>query len=139
MSLTDDALNYLGLGGKVDVANQTFTDPSYADCVGKLAELLTALAAAEASCAAFTGLLVGEVPSVGLDTWATIIAGAACYTAYSNYTDKASALAQCLSNVDAQASNAVATAGATIASNLDAVSQQAVAMSEQQGGTTATA
>ena len=67
-----------------------------------------------------------------------IVAGAACYVAYSNYTDKAAALAQCLSNVDAQASNAVSTAGATIAANLESVSQQAVAMSEQQGGSTAT-
>jgi hypothetical protein len=138
VSLTDDALNYLGLGGKVDVANQTFTDASYADCVGKLAELLVALGATETACGAFTGLLVGEVPSLGADTWATLLAGAACYEAYSTYTDKAQALAQCLANVDSQASNSVASAGSTIASNLQTVSQQAVAMSEQQGGSTAT-
>lgn len=138
MSTTDDALNYLGLGGKVDVANQTFTDATYADCVGSLAELLVALAAFDSTCGAFSGLLIGEIPSVGADTFATIVAGAACYLAYRAYTDKVQALAQCLANVDAQASNAVASAGATIATNLEAVSQQAVAMSEQQGGSTAT-
>lgn len=139
MSLTDDALNYLGLGGKVDVGSQSFTDPSYANCVGALAELLTALAAAETACAAFTGLLVGEIPSLAADTWATILAGAACYEAYSTYSDKAQALAQCLASVDQPTSSQISSAGATIAANLETVSGQAVAMQEQQAGGTATA
>lgn len=123
----------------MDAANQTFTDATYADCVGKLAELLVALGAAESACGAFTGLLIGEVPSVGINRFGTMVAGPASYVPNSNYTDKAQALARCLANVDAQVSNAVSPAGTTIAANLESASQQAVAISEQQAGGTATA
>lgn len=134
MSLVDDALNYAGIGDIVDASSGTFTDASYAGCADALAAYIGAIAALEGSCAAFTGLLVGEVPSLGADTWATIVAGAACYVAYKNYVEKATALANCIASVDQQRSASLSSAASTTDQNLDAVAEQAVAMGEQQQG-----
>jgi hypothetical protein len=135
VSLVDDALNYAGLSGIVDASSQSFTDNSYAGCTDALVDYLTAIAGLEAGCGAFAGLLVGEIPSLGADTFATILAGAACYEAVKNLVAKSEALANCISSVNAQTSAALASAAQTIDANLETVAQQAVAMQEQQGDT----
>jgi hypothetical protein len=123
------------LGGIVDASSQSFTDTSYAGCTDALVEYLTAIAALDAGCGAFAGLLVGEVPSLGADTFATILAGAACYAAVKNFVAKSEALANCIASVNGQASAQLSSAAQTIDANLETVAQQAVAMQEQQGDT----
>src|SRR5436190_24095197 len=62
MSLVDDAVNYAGLSDIVDASSQTFTDSSYDGCASALADYITAIAALEAGCGAFAGLVLGEIP-----------------------------------------------------------------------------
>jgi ethanolamine ammonia-lyase small subunit len=133
MSAQDDALAYMGLSNLVDLSSQSFTVADYnASCGGTLAEYLAALADAVSTCGKLVPLLVGEVPTDGLDTPATIIQGAKCYMAYRTYIEKSKALSNCLSAVDGATASKIASAADTISSSLDQTAQQAQAMVDQQ-------
>jgi hypothetical protein len=139
MPLADEALAYLGLSEIVDASSGSFTDDQYSGCANALAQYLTALAAVDASCGAFAGLLVGEVPTAGLDTWATIVAGATCWTLYKTYTEKATALANCLSSAAPEVASTAMSQASIINSNIDQVAADTVALADQQGWSPATA
>src|SRR3981081_4657174 len=103
MSDISAAMSYLGVADIVQASGTeaTFIDAAWAGCSDALANVVYYYALTLATCGPTVALVVGEVPTAGLDTPAAVGAGAACVDELRNYIQACYALGQCLGSVDA--------------------------------------
>ena len=127
MSTTlEDVMRFAGIIDIVDYTSGTFSQPGYESCQGSLDTYVSRAREALAVCGSAAGLLAGEVPTVGLDTPATITAVLACGGEVFAYKNAAEALSTCISGVDSARATALNDAASTVESQY----AEAVAIAE---------
>jgi hypothetical protein len=94
----------LGLGDVIQVSggSASFTSLSgLVSCSSQLAQVAETYLAAVGACGGALALILGELPSAGADTPATLGASAACVAAARRYIAACEALGTCLGSADA--------------------------------------